>query len=95
MALESSGSPIAVGIDAAIVADHHVTFRRPGAGGSGEILDRFRAVPSTMAGLDCLTQRLAEFPHNSDTTPDQRGSPPTATTRRRAAPARRRDRASS
>ena len=61
MNLEGSSNPVAVGIDAAIVADHHVTFRRPGIGGVGEILDRFR-VPSTMVGLDRLTDRLSEFP---------------------------------
>lgn len=57
----NGSSGVAVGIDAAIVADHHVTIRRPEAGGSGEIVDRFR-IPSTLVGLDRLTERLAEFP---------------------------------
>ncbi len=60
MSIQTS-NPIAVGIDAAIVADHHVSFRRPGVGGVGEIVDRFK-IPSTMVGLDRLTERLSEFP---------------------------------
>lgn len=60
MTFESSG-PVAVGIDAAIVADHQVTLRRPEPGRPGEIVERF-AVPSTIAGLDRLTERLSTVP---------------------------------
>lgn len=60
MNLESS-SPVAVGIDAAIVADHQVTIRRPQVGRPGDIVDRFK-IPSTLVGLDRLTERLAEHP---------------------------------
>lgn len=60
MRIEGSG-PVAVGIDAAVVADHHVTIRGPEKGQHGEVLDRF-SVPSTLVGLERLGKRLAEHP---------------------------------
>ncbi|MBU1493513.1 MAG: IS110 family transposase [Actinomycetota bacterium] len=60
MTFESSG-PVAVGIDAAIVADHQVTLRRPEPGRPGVIVERFK-VGSTVAGLSQLTERLSAFP---------------------------------
>ena len=60
MVLEGS-SRVAVGIDAAIVADHQVTLRRPESGGPGVIVERFK-VPSTIVGLTQLTERLSPFP---------------------------------
>lgn len=58
MTFDSSGR-VAIGIDAAIVADHQVTIRRPEPGRPGEIVTRFK-VPSTLDGLDRLTERLSE-----------------------------------
>lgn len=49
---------VTVGIDAAVVANHHVIVRRPAAGGIGEIVDDF-VVPPTLDGLARLTDRLA------------------------------------
>lgn len=60
MELNGSG-PVAVGIDAAIVADHQVTLRRPQLGRNGDIVERFK-IPSTLVGLDRLTSRLSSFP---------------------------------
>lgn len=60
MNIEGS-SRVAVGIDAAIVADHQITIRRPQVGRAGDIVDRFK-VPSTLVGLDRLTERLAQHP---------------------------------
>lgn len=48
---------VTVGIDAAVVANHHVIVRRPAAGGVGEIVDDF-VVPPTLDGLARLTGRL-------------------------------------
>ena len=55
------GSAVAVGIDAAVVANHHVVVRRAVAGGPGETLEQF-VVPPTLAGLSTLTKRLAAYP---------------------------------
>jgi hypothetical protein len=55
------GSAVAVGIDAAVVANHHVVVRRAVAGGPGETLEQF-IVPPTLAGLSTLTKRLAAYP---------------------------------
>ena len=55
------GSSIAIGIDAAAVANHHVVVRRPQAGRKGEVVDEFAASPS-LAGMDALTKRLAQWP---------------------------------
>lgn len=51
---------VQVGIDAAVVADHHVTIRQTMADGQVH-LSRFH-VPPTIAGLSRLTERLGEFP---------------------------------
>jgi transposase len=55
------GSAVAVGIDAAVVANHHVVVRRAVAGGPGETLEQF-TVPPTLSGLSTLTKRLAPYP---------------------------------
>lgn len=49
---------VTVGIDAAVVANHHVVVRRPAAGGVGEVVDDFIVAP-TLDGLTRLTDRLA------------------------------------
>ena len=49
---------VTVGIDAAVVANHHVVVRRPEPGGVGEIVDDFVIAP-TLDGLARLTDRLA------------------------------------
>jgi hypothetical protein len=58
--VEGSG-PVAVGIDAAVVANHHVVVRRPEAGSPGVIVDEFTVAP-TLAGMAGLSKRLAAFP---------------------------------
>ena len=55
------GSAVAIGIDAAVVANHHIVVRRPQAGRSGEVVDDFVAAP-TLAGMEGLTKRLAKWP---------------------------------
>jgi transposase len=50
---------VTVGIDAAVVANHHVIVRRPAAGGVGEVVDDFIVAP-TLDGLTRLTDRLAQ-----------------------------------
>jgi transposase len=59
--METEGSAVAVGIDAAVVADHHVVVRRPVAGGPGEVLEAFSVSP-TLAGMERLAKRLAPYP---------------------------------
>lgn len=49
-----------VGIDAAVVANHHVAVRTTGADGRVQI-SRF-LVPPTLAGLDRLTRQLSAYP---------------------------------
>jgi hypothetical protein len=56
--MHNEGSSVAVGIDAAVVANHHVVVRRPTPGGPGEVLDDF-VVPPTLAGMATLSKRLA------------------------------------
>jgi hypothetical protein len=58
---------VAVGIDAAVVANHHVVARRTVAGGSGDKLEQFVVAPtlsglSTLTELSTLTGRLAAYP---------------------------------
>ncbi len=60
MSIEGS-SAVAVGIDAAVVANHHVVVRRAVAGGPGEKLEQFVVAP-TLSGLSTLTKRLAAYP---------------------------------
>ena len=51
---------VQVGIDAAVVADHHVTIRATLSDGQVQ-LSRFH-VPPTIAGLSRLGERLSVFP---------------------------------
>ena len=59
--VEGSAAAVAVGIDAAVVANHHVVVRRPEAGRPGTVVDDF-VVPPTLAGMERLTKRLAAWP---------------------------------
>jgi transposase len=59
--IEGSAAAVAVGIDAAVVADHHVVVRQPEAGRPGTVVDDF-VVPPTLAGMERLTKRLAAWP---------------------------------
>jgi transposase len=58
MNIEASG--VAVGLDAAVVANHHVIVRQPSPGGPGKVVANFVAAP-TLAGMDMLSKRLAPF----------------------------------
>jgi transposase len=58
--VDIEGSAVAVGIDAAVVANHHVVVRRAVAGSPGETLEQF-SVPPTLAGLATLTKRLGGY----------------------------------
>ncbi len=40
------GSSVAIGIDAAVVANHRIVVRRPDAGRPGEVVDDFIASPT-------------------------------------------------
>jgi hypothetical protein len=51
---------VQVGIDADVVANHHVCVRRLEAGGEVDI-DRFH-VPPTLSGLGSLTAQLVAYP---------------------------------
>ena len=46
----TEGSAVAIAIDAAVVADHHVMVRQRDAHGSGAVLEEFRVAP-TLAGM--------------------------------------------
>ena len=59
--IEGSAAAAAVGIGAAVVANHHVVVRRPEAAGLGTVVDDF-VVPPTLAGMERLTKRLAGWP---------------------------------
>ena len=52
---------VAVGIDAAVVANHHIVVRQPQAGRPGTVVDDFVVAP-TLAGMERLTKRLASWP---------------------------------
>jgi transposase len=56
--MQIEGSGVAVGLDAAVVANHHVIVRRPCPGGAGDVVANF-TVPPTLAGMDVLSKRLA------------------------------------
>ena len=58
--MEIEGSGVAVGLDAAVVANHHVIVRRPSLGGAGEVVANFVVAP-TVRGMDTLSKRLAPF----------------------------------
>lgn len=53
--MQNEGSSVAVGIDADVVANHHVVICRPVAGGSGEIADDFVVSP-TLSGMATLSK---------------------------------------
>ena len=57
---EPASARVQVGIDAAVVADHHVTIRSTLLDGQVQ-LSRFH-VPPTIAGLARLGERLSCFP---------------------------------
>ena len=57
----TEGSAVAIGIDAAIVADHHVMVRRREAHGPGTVLEEFR-VPPTLVGMERLSKKWAAYP---------------------------------
>lgn len=61
MQIEGSSGPVAVGIDAAVVANHHVVVRRAEAGQPGTVVDDFVCSP-TLTGLVTLTKRLGDYP---------------------------------
>jgi transposase len=58
--IEGSAAAVAVGIDAAVVANHHVVVRRPEAGQPGTVVDDFIVSP-TLAGMERLTKRLVAW----------------------------------
>jgi transposase len=57
----TEGSAVAIGIDAAAVADHHVMVRRREAQGRGTVVEEFRVSP-TLAGMQRLTKKLSAYP---------------------------------
>ena len=59
--IEGNAAAVAVGIDAAVVANHHVVVRRPEAGQPGTVVDEFVVSP-TLAGMERLTKRLVAWP---------------------------------
>jgi hypothetical protein len=59
--MHGEGSAVAVGIDAAVVANHHIVVRRAVAGEAGVVLEDFAAAPS-LSGLARLTKRLGAYP---------------------------------
>jgi hypothetical protein len=59
--MHDEGSAVAVGIDAAVVANHHVVIRQPRPGGSGVVVEDFTVSP-TLAGMATLTKRLSIYP---------------------------------
>jgi transposase len=54
-------NPVAIGIDAAVVANHHLVVCRPSMSGAGETLEDFVVAP-TLAGMEILTKRLSQWP---------------------------------
>ena len=56
----ASAARVQVGIDAAVVAHHHVCVRAFTADGQVNV-SRFR-VPPTLGGLAALTKRLSHYP---------------------------------
>ena len=59
--MHDEGSAVAVGIDAAVVANHHIVVRRAVAGEAGVVIEDFTAAPS-LSGLATLTKRLGAYP---------------------------------
>jgi transposase len=58
--MDIEGSAVTVGLDAAVVANHHVIVRRPSPGGAGEVVANFVVAPS-LAGMDTLSKRLSAY----------------------------------
>src|SRR4051794_41653136 len=71
--MEIEGSGVTVGLDAAVVANHHVIVRRPSLGGPGAVVANFVTSPS-LAGMDMLSKRVAPY------APVMAGSGPTSIT---------------
>jgi transposase len=61
MTIIDDSAAVAVGIDAAVVANHHVVVRRPEAGRPGTVVDDFVVAP-TLVGMEQLTKRLVSWP---------------------------------
>ncbi len=59
--MEPEGSAVAIGIDAAVVADHHVVVRRRDARGPGTVVEEFGVAP-TLVGLERLAKKLSVYP---------------------------------
>jgi transposase len=59
--MHDEDSAVAVGIDAAVVANHHIVVRRAVAGEAGTVIEEFTAAPS-LSGLALLTKRLGGYP---------------------------------
>jgi transposase len=59
--VDTEGSAVAIGIDAAVVADHHVMVRRRDGRGPGTLLEEFRASP-TLAGMERLAKKVSAYP---------------------------------
>ena len=59
--MDTEGSAVAIGIDAAVVADHHVMVRRREPQGPGTIIEEFK-VPPTLAGMERLAKKLSPYP---------------------------------
>ena len=61
MTIVEGSAAVAVGIDAAVVANHHIVVRRPEAGRPGTVVDDF-VVPPTLAGMERLTKPAPSGP---------------------------------
>ena len=59
--MENEGSAVAIGIDAAVVADHHVMVRQRETRGPGTVLEEFRVAP-TLVGMERLSKKLSAYP---------------------------------
>jgi hypothetical protein len=57
----AEGSAVAIGIDAAVVADHHVMVRQRDAQGPGTVLEEFTVAP-TLVGMERLAKKLSAYP---------------------------------
>ena len=57
----TEGSAVAIGIDAAVVADHHVMVRQRDAQGPGTVLEEFTVAP-TLVGMGRLAKKLSAYP---------------------------------
>jgi hypothetical protein len=57
----TEGSAVAIGIDAAVVADHHVMVRQRDAQGPGTVLEEFTVAP-TLVGMERLAKKLSAYP---------------------------------